>query len=96
MHVNYPHRPPSRSPYVCAKPLLAEWRHVSCLRDTRGRRFDRSVANEKGHDVVCFMAAIGQEEDFRTTRDKALKIGAKEYYINDLNEELVKELCFWL
>jgi argininosuccinate synthase len=36
---------------------------------------------EEGYDVVCFMAAIGQEEDFKATREKALKIGAKECYL---------------
>jgi argininosuccinate synthase len=40
------------------------------------------------------MAAIGQEEDFKAAREKALKIGAKECYIEDLNDEFVKELCF--
>jgi argininosuccinate synthase len=49
---------------------------------------------EEGYDVVCFMAAIGQEEDFQAAREKALKIGAKECYIEDLNDEFVKELCF--
>lgn len=40
------------------------------------------------------MAAIGQEEDFKAAREKALKIGAKECYIEDLTDEFVKELCF--
>jgi argininosuccinate synthase len=35
---------------------------------------------EKGYDVVCFMANIGQEEDFEAAKQKALKIGAKECY----------------
>jgi hypothetical protein len=49
---------------------------------------------EKGYDVICFMAAIGQEEDFQAAKEKALKIGAKECYIEDLQDEFVKELCF--
>lgn len=49
---------------------------------------------EKGYDVICFMAAIGQEEDFQAAKAKALKIGAKECYIEDLQDEFVKELCF--
>lgn len=49
---------------------------------------------EKGYDVICFMAAIGQEEDFEAAKAKALKIGAKECYIEDLQDEFVKELCF--
>jgi argininosuccinate synthase len=35
---------------------------------------------EKGYDVICFMANIGQEEDFEAAKAKALKIGAKECY----------------
>ena len=49
---------------------------------------------EKGYDVICFMAAIGQEEDFKAAKEKAIKIGAKECYIEDLNDEFVRELCF--
>ncbi|KAI9851801.1 MAG: argininosuccinate synthetase [Thelocarpon superellum] len=49
---------------------------------------------EKGYDVICFMADVGQEEDFRAAKEKALKIGAEKVYIEDLREEFVKELCF--
>ncbi|MCJ1382174.1 argininosuccinate synthetase [Xylographa soralifera] len=49
---------------------------------------------EKGYDVVCFMADVGQEEDFEAAKQKALKIGAKEVYVEDLRREFVEELCF--
>ena len=49
---------------------------------------------EKGYDVICFMANIGQEEDFEAAKSKALKIGAKECYVEDVIDEFVKELCF--
>ncbi|KAK5455029.1 argininosuccinate synthetase [Exophiala xenobiotica] len=49
---------------------------------------------EKGYDVVCFLANIGQEEDFEAAREKALKIGAKAFYCVDVVDEFVKELCF--
>lgn len=49
---------------------------------------------EKGYDVVCFMANIGQEEDFDAAKQKALKIGAKACYVEDVIDEFVKELCF--
>lgn len=49
---------------------------------------------EKGYDVICFMANIGQEEDFEAAKEKALKIGAKECYVEDVVDEFVKELCF--
>lgn len=33
---------------------------------------------EKGYKVVCYMANIGQDEDFEVARQKALKIGATD------------------
>lgn len=49
---------------------------------------------EKGYDVVCFMADVGQEEDFEAARAKATKIGASAVYIEDLRKEFIEELCF--
>jgi argininosuccinate synthase len=49
---------------------------------------------EKGYDVICFMANIGQEEDFDAAKAKALKIGAKQCYVENVIDEFVKELCF--
>lgn len=49
---------------------------------------------EKGYDVVCFMADVGQEEDFAAAKEKALKIGASKVYIEDLRKEFVEQLCF--
>ena len=40
------------------------------------------------------MANIGQEEDFEAAKEKALKIGAKECYIEDVIDEFIRELCF--
>lgn len=36
---------------------------------------------EKGYNVVCYMANIGQEEDFEVAKQKALKIGASDVSI---------------
>lgn len=33
---------------------------------------------EKNYEVICFMADVGQTEDFDAARAKALKIGATE------------------
>lgn len=44
--------------------------------------------------MICFMANIGQEEDFEAAKQKALKIGAKECYVENVIDEFVKELCF--
>ncbi|MCJ1252478.1 argininosuccinate synthetase [Lignoscripta atroalba] len=49
---------------------------------------------EKGYDVVCFMADVGQEEDFEAAKQKAMKIGAQQVYVEDLRKEFVEELCF--
>ncbi|MCJ1262305.1 argininosuccinate synthetase [Lobaria immixta] len=49
---------------------------------------------EKGYAVVCFMADVGQEEDFEAAKKKALKIGAEKVYVEDLRREFVEELCF--
>ncbi|RPB03194.1 argininosuccinate synthase [Choiromyces venosus 120613-1] len=49
---------------------------------------------EKGYDVVCFMADIGQEEDFFAAKEKALKIGACSVHVVDLRKEFVEKLCY--
>ena len=49
---------------------------------------------EKGHDVVAYVADLGQQEDFDDVREKALKVGAKEVYIDDLKREFVTDYIF--
>lgn len=49
---------------------------------------------EKNYDVVCFMANVGQEEDFDAARRKALKIGAVDVFVEDLRLEFVEKFCF--
>ncbi|RIA92452.1 argininosuccinate synthase [Glomus cerebriforme] len=49
---------------------------------------------EQGYDVLAYMANIGQEEDFEAAREKALKIGAKKVFIEDLRQTYVDELIF--
>lgn len=39
---------------------------------------------EKGYEVICFMADVGQQEDFEAARQKALKIGASDVSFNDI------------
>eukprot|EP00835_Amoeboradix_gromovi_P006318 NODE_722_length_4795_cov_0.504898.p2 type:complete len:299 gc:universal NODE_722_length_4795_cov_0.504898:3986-3090(-) len=46
------------------------------------------------YEVVCFMADVGQEEDFESARKKALKIGASEVVIEDLKEVFLKETIY--
>lgn len=45
---------------------------------------------EKGFDVICFCANVGQgEEDFEAVKTKALGCGASKVYIEDLRKEFV-------
>ncbi len=48
----------------------------------------------KGYDVVCFLANVGQNEDFDRAREKALRIGASRVYVEDLREEFVTDYIF--
>ncbi|MCJ1306169.1 argininosuccinate synthetase [Hypocenomyce scalaris] len=49
---------------------------------------------QKGYSVICFMADVGQEEDFEAAKQKAMKIGAEKVYVEDLRREFIEELCF--
>ena len=49
---------------------------------------------EEGYEVIAYIADIGQKEDFKAAKEKALKIGASKVYIEDLKEEFVKDFIF--
>ncbi|KAG6832655.1 Argininosuccinate synthase [Tephrocybe sp. NHM501043] len=49
---------------------------------------------EQGYEVYAFMANIGQEEDFAAAEAKALKVGAKKFFLEDLTREFVTELIY--
>lgn len=49
---------------------------------------------EKGYDVVCFLADVGQNEDMEAAKQKALKLGASKVYIEDLEDEFVEQYVF--
>ncbi|XP_014369463.2 argininosuccinate synthase [Papilio machaon] len=44
---------------------------------------------QKNYDVVCYMANVGQDEDFGKAKTKAKNIGAKDVIIEDLRKEFV-------
>jgi len=48
----------------------------------------------KGCEVVCYIADVGQDDDFDKAKSKALSIGASKVYIEDLKEEFVKDYIF--
>ena len=39
------------------------------------------------------MADVGQVEDFEAAKKKAVKIGAKNCYVEDLRREFIEGLC---
>jgi argininosuccinate synthase len=49
---------------------------------------------ERGHEVVAFVADVGQQDDFDKVREKALKAGASKVYVEDLKEEFVTDFIF--
>lgn len=49
---------------------------------------------ERGCDVIAFCADLGQGEDLRAIRKKALQIGAVKVYVEDLREDFVSNYIF--
>jgi argininosuccinate synthase len=49
---------------------------------------------DKGYEVVCYVADVGQDEDFEEAKKKALAIGASKVYIEDLKEEFITDFVF--
>mmetsp|Transcript_36967 Transcript_36967/g.59829 ORF Transcript_36967/g.59829 Transcript_36967/m.59829 type:complete len:418 (+) Transcript_36967:90-1343(+) len=47
------------------------------------------LVEEKGYEVIAYMADVGQKEDFEVARQKALKVGASKVYIEDLRKDFV-------
>ena len=44
---------------------------------------------QKGYEVIAYVANVGQNEDFEEIRQKALQTGATKVYVEDLKEEFV-------
>ncbi|NXT77614.1 ASSY synthase, partial [Zapornia atra] len=49
---------------------------------------------EQGYNVIAYLANIGQKEDFEAARKKALALGAKKVYIEDISKEFVEEFIW--
>jgi len=49
---------------------------------------------DKGYEVICYVADVGQRDDFEAAKQKALKIGAKKVVIKDLRKEFVTDYIF--
>src|SRR3990167_5341842 len=49
---------------------------------------------DKGYEVICFIADLGQGEDFEAIEKRALVGGASKVYIKDLRQEFVEDFIF--
>lgn len=49
---------------------------------------------EGGNEVIAFIADVGQDEDFKVCREKALMLGASKVIIADLKREFVTDFIF--
>ncbi|MCJ1486569.1 hypothetical protein MMC06_006747 [Schaereria dolodes] len=47
----------------------------------------------QGYTVVCFLADVGQEEDWNQVRVKATQIGASKMVIKDIRRTFIEDLC---
>lgn len=47
-----------------------------------------------GYTVICFLANVGQEEDWKAVEEKALMLGAEKMVIRDLQAQFVNEIVF--
>jgi argininosuccinate synthase len=50
--------------------------------------------DNKGFDVIAYVADVGQKEDFEAVKEKAYATGASKVYIEDLKKELVTDFVF--
>lgn len=49
---------------------------------------------DEGFAVICFIADVGQDDDFEAAREKALLLGAEKVYVEDLKKEFVTDFIF--
>jgi len=49
---------------------------------------------DEGYDVICFIADVGQDEDLKAAKEKAIKCGATKVYVEDLRAEFVTDFIF--
>ena len=49
---------------------------------------------QKGYDVICYCANVGQEEKYKDLEKKALNSGGSKCYIVDMREEFARDFVF--
>ncbi len=48
----------------------------------------------KGHEVIAYVADVGQKDDFEKAKEKAVSLGASKVFIEDLKKEFVEDYIF--
>lgn len=49
---------------------------------------------DKNFEVICYIADVGQIDNFKAAEEKALKIGATKVYIDDLKEKFITDFIY--
>eukprot|EP00177_Eucheuma_denticulatum_P003776 GFKZ01006828.1.p1 GENE.GFKZ01006828.1~~GFKZ01006828.1.p1 ORF type:complete len:441 (+),score=94.90 GFKZ01006828.1:349-1671(+) len=49
---------------------------------------------DEGYDVICYIADVGQDDDFEAARAKATRLGAVKVFVEDLKREFVTDFIF--
>ena len=52
------------------------------------------VLQQRGYDVIAYVANVGQNDDFDLVAERAIKTGAKDVFVEDLREEFVTDFIF--
>ena len=52
------------------------------------------VLQEKGYEVIAYIADVGQQDDFAALEKRALATGASKAYVCDLKREFVTDFIF--
>lgn len=49
---------------------------------------------DEGYTVICYIADVGQDDDFEAARAKAIRLGAEKVYVENLQKEFVTDFIF--
>lgn len=49
---------------------------------------------DKGHEIICYAGDVGQREDWKALRKKAMASGAKKVIVDNLRERFVRDFIF--
>lgn len=49
---------------------------------------------DEGYVVICYIADVGQDDDFKAASEKAMRLGAEKVFVEDLRSEFVSDFIF--